>query len=122
MGPPKQSQKISQKEAFFNAGASPMCNMCLHGKCFKGHVSRTGGHALQHEDGRREAPTSNRNKKAAAQAPWCPVLQLRKMAELLGPCVKFCPTRAPPPLPARQHRLRLGAMSSGPFSCSEESA
>ena len=98
-----------------------MRKKCLHGNYFKGHASRTGGHALEHEDGRRKAPTSNRHKKAAAQAPSRPALQLRKMAELLGPCVKFL-TRAPPPVPARQHRLRLGAMSSGPFGCSEESA
>ena len=82
------------------------------------------GHALQHEDGRRKTPTSNRHKKAAAQAPRYPALQPRKMAELLGPCVKEFSTRAPPPTPspspATQHRLRLGAMSSGPFSCSEE--
>ena len=97
-----------------------MRNKCLHGKYFKGYVYRTGGHALQHEDGRRKAPTSNRHKKAAAQAPTCPALQPRKMAELLGPCVREFPTDAPPPTPARRHRLRLGAMSSGPFSCSEE--
>ena len=88
-------------------------------KDLKGYVSRTGGHALQHEDGRREAPTSNRHKEAAAQAPCCNARQLRKMAELLGPCVKFCPKRAPPPpVPARQHRLRLSAAQKNPL-CSE---
>ena len=56
--------------------------------------------------------------QAAAQAPSRPARQLRKMAEVLGPCVKFS-TSAPPPSPARQHRLRLGAMSSGPFGCSD---
>ena len=102
------------------AEAGPVSNKCLHGKYFKGYVCRTCGHALQHEDGRRKAPTSNGHKKAAAQAPSRPALQLRKIAELLGPCVKFS-TRAPPPsTPARQHRLRFGAMTSGPFSCSEE--
>ena len=101
--------------------ASPVRNKCLHGKYFKGYVCRTCGHALQHEDGRRKAPTSNGHKKAAAQAPSCPARQLRKMAELMGPCVKEFSTRAPPPsTPARQHRLRFGAMTSGPFSCSEE--
>ena len=38
-------------------------------------------------------------KDAAAQAPSNPALQLRKMAELLGPCVKFSTNAPPPPQP-----------------------
>ena len=53
------------------------------------------------------------HKNTAAQAP-CPLaLQLRKMAELVGPCVKFSITHAPPPRePGRQHGLRPVALSS----------
>ena len=36
----------------------------------------------------QHAPTGDRHKNTAAQAPKL-ALQLRKMAELLGPCVKF---------------------------------
>ena len=106
------------------------------------HVSVWNAHAMRgpqhcHQLGGRShcrgcpCPTKARNGtstatpnragvgQAAAGAPSCPTRQLRKITELLGPCLKFCTKRAPPPSPARQHRLRLGAMSSGSFSCSD---
>ena len=47
----------------------------------------------------RHSPTGHghKNKNPAAQAPSRSAWQLRKMAELLGPCVKFSGTKAPPP-------------------------
>ena len=62
----------------------------------------------------QHAPTGDSHKNTAAQAPKL-ALQLRKMAELLGACLKFSFTRAPPPLPGRQQGLRPVALSSGAF-------
>ena len=59
------------------------------------------------EGSQQALPPSTGQKNAAAQAPSRPAQQLRKMAELLAPCLKKFSTRAPPPSPARQHRLRL---------------
>ena len=83
------------------AGSVPLSKWGLHGPSTEG--------ASQH------TPTGDSHKNTAAQAP-CPLaLQLRKMAELMGPCVKFSITLAPPPKepePWRQHGPRPVALSS----------
>ena len=74
-------------------------------------LSKWGLHGPSIEGGSQHTPTGDRHKNTAAQAP-CAALQLRKMAELMGPCVKFSITHAPPPRePGRQHGLRPVAPS-----------
>ena len=77
-------------------------------------LSKWGLHGPSIEGGSQHAPTGASHKNTAAQAPSFLALQLRKMAELLRPCVKFSFTRAPPPSPepGRQHGLRPMALSS----------
>ena len=50
-------------------------------------LSKWGLHGSTMESS-QHAPTGDSHKNTAAQAPKL-ALQLRKMAELLGPCVKF---------------------------------
>ena len=60
----------------------------------------------------KRAPSSDSHEDTAAQAPDL-ALQLRKMAELLRPCVKSSFTSAPPPPePGRQHGLRPVTLGS----------
>ena len=80
-------------------------------------LSKWGLHDPSTKEGSQHAPTGASHKNAAAQAPYSLALQLRKMAELLRPCVKLLFTRAPPPPePGRQHRLRPVVLSSRAFS------
>ena len=60
-------------------------------------LSKWSLHAPSTKEGSQHAPTGASHKNTAAQAPYSLALQLRKMAELLRPCVKFSLTRAPPP-------------------------
>ena len=56
-----------------------------------------GLHGLSATGGFQHAPFGDRPKNTAAQAPSTLALQLRKMAELLPPCMKFWFRNAPPP-------------------------
>ena len=71
-----------------------------------------GLHGASIEAGSQHTPSGDSHKNTAAQAPSLLALQLRKMAELLRPCVKSFRMRAPPPpAPGRQHGLRSVALS-----------
>ena len=52
------------------------------------------------------APTGD-DRNDAAQAPSDSALQLRNMAELLGPCVKSSCTCAPPPRPSGRTNCQI---------------
>ena len=78
-------------------------------------LSKGGLHRPSTQEGSQHAPFDDRPKNTAAQAPLSLALQLRKMAELLRPCVKLR-THAPPPSePGRQQGLRPMALSSWPL-------
>ena len=124
---PQPNPKISQDLPFENLNAeepaSPAPSIPNPELCYirliavSVPLSKWGLHAPSTKEGSQHAPTGASHKNAAAQAPYSLALQLRKMAELLRPCVKLSFTRAPPPPePGRQHRLRPVALSSRAFS------
>ena len=60
-------------------------------------LGKWGLHGPSMEGGSQHTPIGDSHETTAAQAPSPLALQLRKMAELLGPCVKVVITHAPPP-------------------------